>query len=127
MSDYRKAKNLHKQKNKDAVKKANAAIAKETGGKKLTMEPKDNELRKKWMDAYIAAGGEYETVKSTGKKPKDTVESCEKIEYELVELVEVVTQDEEKWVKGAGMKNTGLAFTPSLLQKTWVRLWDGPP
>ncbi|MCK5607298.1 hypothetical protein KAR91_35775, partial [Candidatus Pacearchaeota archaeon] len=59
-----------------------------------------------WMDAYIAAGGEYETVKSTGKKPKDTVESCEKIEYELVELVEVVTQDEEKWVKGAGMKNT---------------------
>jgi len=37
---------------------------------------------------------------------KKTKEDCPKIEYELVELVEVVTQDKEKWVKGAAMDAT---------------------
>ena len=34
---------------------------------------------------------------------------CPKVEYELVELVEVVTQDKEKWVKGAGMDTTEIS------------------
>jgi len=76
MSEYRKAINLDKPSNQEAVKKANAAIAPKTGGKQLTMGPEDADSRKKWMDAYIAAGGEYKVVNLTGKKPKDPRTLC---------------------------------------------------
>lgn len=76
MAEYRKAINRNKPKNKAAKRTANAVLAKETGGRKLTMGPKDADLRKKWMDAYIAAGGEYKVVKTKGKKPKDTGQPC---------------------------------------------------
>ena len=59
--------------NPDAVKAANAAVAAETGGRALTMGPEDAALRKKWMDAYIAAGGAYEEVPPSGNKPGDPV------------------------------------------------------
>jgi hypothetical protein len=106
MSEYRKAINLDKPSNQEALKKANAAIAPETGGRQLTMGPEDADSRKKWMDAYIAAGGEYKVVKPSGKSPKDPSAHCPQVEFVLVELVEVVTQDKEKWVKGAAMDNT---------------------
>lgn len=54
MSDRRATRPL----NVEAVKAANAAVAKETGGRPLTMGSEDAALRKKWMDAYIAAGGQ---------------------------------------------------------------------
>lgn len=44
----------------DAVQAANDAIGDETGGRQLTMGPEDGELRRKWMDAYVATGGEVE-------------------------------------------------------------------
>jgi hypothetical protein len=40
------------------------------------MSPEDAALRKKWMDAYIAAGGKYETIELSGKKPGDATEPC---------------------------------------------------
>ena len=40
----------------DAVAAADAELAKITGGRKLTMDPEDADLRKKWVDAYLAAG-----------------------------------------------------------------------
>lgn len=76
MSQYRQAINLHKKENQEAIKAANAAIAKETGGRPLTMKPEDTELRKKWMDAYIKAGGEYKVVKPKGTTPKSPVQPC---------------------------------------------------
>jgi len=58
-----------------AVKAANAALTAETGGRQLTMEPEDGELRKKWVDAYLAAGGKE--VKNFNSNPvKKPVEAC---------------------------------------------------
>jgi hypothetical protein len=72
MSDRRATRPL----NVEAVKAANAAVAGETGGRPLTMGPDDATLRKKWMDAYIAAGGKFETIEPTGKKPTDVTTTC---------------------------------------------------
>jgi hypothetical protein len=59
----------------NAVKAANAALMAETGGRQLTMEPEDGELREKWVDAYLAAGGKE--VKDFNSKPvKKPVEAC---------------------------------------------------
>jgi hypothetical protein len=74
MSDRRATRPL----NTDAVKAANAAVAAETGGRPLTLGPADAALRKKWMDAYIAAGGKSETIEPGGKKPGEVVASCER-------------------------------------------------
>lgn len=58
----------------DALAAANAAVEPETGGRPLRMD--ETELRKKWMDAYVAAGGKVEEVGPKGKKPKDPCEPC---------------------------------------------------
>ena len=68
MSEYRRA---TEPLDPEAMRAANAAMSDETGGRRLTMGPEDLELRKKWMDAYIAAGGDYKVVKPSGKNPKD--------------------------------------------------------
>jgi len=70
---YRRAK---RPLNPDAVAAADRAIAAETGGRSLTLGPSDAALRKKWMDAYIAAGGQCEPVKKGGKKPGDSTQPC---------------------------------------------------
>lgn len=49
---------------------------------------------------------------------KKTKEDCPKIEYELVELVEVVTQDKEKWVKGAAMDATDTTVITKSVERT---------
>ncbi len=70
---YRRAK---RPLNPDAVAAANAAVAGETGGRLLTMGPEDADLRKKWMDAYIRAGGAYDIVAPTGKTPAAPTTPC---------------------------------------------------
>jgi len=70
----RRAIHLDKEKNKKAVAAANAAVADRTGGRPIN--PDETELREAWMDAYIAAGGEYEEVKPRGRKPSGTSPSC---------------------------------------------------
>lgn len=72
MSDRRATRPL----NVEAVKAANAAVAGETGGRPLTMGPEDATLRKKWMDAYIAAGGKSEEIAPGGGAPGDIKEPC---------------------------------------------------
>lgn len=62
--------------NMDAVRAADAALAAETGGRPLTLGPKDAALREKWMDAYVANGGKAEFAGPAGKKPDDCVEPC---------------------------------------------------
>lgn len=72
MSYYRATKPY----NDEAIAAANAAVAPETGGRPLTMGPEDEELRKKWMEAYKAAGGNVVEVKPKGKKPDDCIDPC---------------------------------------------------
>jgi hypothetical protein len=62
--------------NSEAIRAANAAIAAETGGRPLTMGPEDAALRRKWMDAYIAAGGNSETVAPGGQTPANPTQPC---------------------------------------------------
>ena len=60
--------------------------------------------RAKFFDNFVKANQEAQ--KKPSKSPKKTEQLCPLPEFELVELVEVVTQDKEKWVKGAGMDCT---------------------
>lgn len=76
MCQYRRAVNFKSDANQAAAKKANEAIAKKTGGRKLDWSKNDATLRKEWMDAYIAAGGEYEVVKPSGRKPGKSAVDC---------------------------------------------------
>ena len=73
MSEYRKATTPLDPK---AVESAKSSVAAESGGRQLTNGPEDAALRKKWMDAYIAAGGGYKVVKPSGKAPKDVKVKC---------------------------------------------------
>lgn len=98
MSEYRKAINLNDKKNKEAVQKANAAVAKETGGRQLTMGPEDADSRKKWMDAYIAAGGEYKVVKPSGKNVKSHKNLCVLNRYKLIDLTLTVDAPNDKFI-----------------------------
>jgi hypothetical protein len=59
----------------EAIAAANAAVAPETGGRRLTMGPEDEELRKKWIQAYKDAGGKVVEVRP-GKKPTSCVDDC---------------------------------------------------
>jgi len=81
MCEYRKATTPLDPK---AVKAANSAVAAESGGRQLTMGPEDAALRKKWMDAYVDAGGGHKVVKPSGKKPKDTKVKCPEKKPEVV-------------------------------------------
>ena len=95
----------------------------ELKGRKLKANsPEDYKYRQAWMDAYVAAGGEVEKnaepvpVKATKKEcPADHAKNPvkEKIpkdaKYDILELVEVIDQGEEKWVKGVGMDTSDIA------------------
>jgi hypothetical protein len=62
----------------DAVQAANEelwAAHPELNRRQLTMRPEDGDLRKEWMDAYVAAGGEVEEPKPP-KAPGDPVVPC---------------------------------------------------
>jgi hypothetical protein len=62
--------------NDDAMRAADAAVAEDAGGRPLTSAPEDAELRSKWMDAYVAAGGKVEEVKPAGKRPDSVQQTC---------------------------------------------------
>lgn len=64
--------------NPEAVAAADRLILPLTGGRKLTMDPGDAELRKKWLEAYRDAGGQVEEVKPRNKKAKKCVQNCNK-------------------------------------------------
>src|SRR5579884_345750 len=69
MSVYRRATQPY---DPDALKAADAAV----GGRTLGLGPEDADARKQWMDAYIAAGGQYVEVAPKGKGPSDPVHGC---------------------------------------------------
>ncbi len=61
-----------------ALKAANEAVWKKypaLENRKLDMSPGDYEYRKAWMDAYIAAGGQYQSRKPE-RKPGDPITTC---------------------------------------------------
>ncbi len=63
---YRKAINLSQPKNQKAIQEVNKKIP-------IANTP---ELQEQWMTAYIEAGGEYEEIEPSGKKPSDVKQSC---------------------------------------------------
>ena len=89
MSAYRRAVDLKDPENQAAMKAANAAVAGETGGRRLTMSSKDAALREKWMDAYIAAGGDYVEVKPKNKKSTGTCVNCPRKKTVTAKIVAV--------------------------------------
>ncbi len=58
--------------NKQAVKRANDAVRGQTGGRQI--QSHETELKKQWMDAYIAAGGEVK--EKDGTPPDSPVVPC---------------------------------------------------
>ncbi len=65
-----------------AVAAADAALADMTGGRPLTMGPEDADLRRMWMDHYVASGGKLEN-EDWGEGPADEpVEECPPTEEE---------------------------------------------
>lgn len=63
-----------------AVYAANKALERETGGRPLTMEPQDAALRKKWVDAYLSAGGQEQ--KNGGRRPiRSSKQPCPKTKW----------------------------------------------
>jgi len=71
----------------EAIRKANEALAEKTGGRQLTSSPEDAELRKQWMDSYIAAAGpgSYTSTKQRSKPPAPASD-CPTQEENFVEL-----------------------------------------
>ena len=102
-----------------AVAAANASVAGETGGRQLTMEPKDAALRKKWVAAYLAAGGKE--AKNFNPKPvKKSVEICPKtnwIEVELPILAATLQVADKPFVPGKDPAHDGMTAqsTPSVV------------
>jgi|SRR5688572_5055885 len=101
MSDRRAVKPL----DPEAVKAANAAIEAETGGRQLTMGPEDAELRKKWMDAYVAAGGKVEEAKKAGRAPGESTEKCPKDLVDIVIPMEIDLDDDPELEDRVRLRN----------------------
>lgn len=93
-----------------AVQAANAAVAAETGGRALTMEPADGALRRKWVDAYLGAGGKE--AKGFNSRPvSSSRQTCPKgnwIELEYLYPDDRPLNDKKKGVCGA----TAIVLTP---------------
>jgi hypothetical protein len=115
--------------NKTASDKANKVVWEkypELKNRQLTMGPEDQKYREVWMDAYVVSGGKVENIDSKSPvkalKPKCPLDKSPKIEppkketpvvYDIVELVEIINQDKEKWVKGAAMATGEIADSVS--------------
>lgn len=98
--------------NDDAIAAANAAVAPETGGRPLTMGPEDEELRKKWMQAYQAAGGKVVEVSPSGKKPGDCVDPCPCKPISSITIISLTFKSDHKLLKDytADWKDGGSRF-----------------
>jgi len=102
-----------------AVLKANDAIRSETGGRPLTMEPKDALLRKKWREAYIkAAGKNAETVTSDKKNICSPIEKCP--DKSVIKWIKVRLSRKKRnvepawWPKNVALPYSGEAFEMQL-------------
>jgi hypothetical protein len=65
--------------NPDAVKAADQALHDnhpELGGRPLTMNPEDEDLREEWMDSYVDGGGELEQAKDVAGEAAAPAASC---------------------------------------------------
>lgn len=93
--------------NQTAVKAANESV----GGRKLTMSSADYPDRVKWMDAYIAAGGEVETTDSK-KALKDPKSHCPEVKCTLTsQTVATSPADRARTRIGVGEEVT-LTYSP---------------
>ena len=121
MSDHRAKKPLNKSAS-DAANKTLWEKYPELKGRKVSMGKNDYKYRKAWMEAYIESGGAVEAIspsKPVGspKMPckNDNVDKVDKkqiadnVKYDIVEIVEVIKQDGEKWVEGAAMETSKIA------------------
>jgi type VI secretion system secreted protein VgrG len=117
--------------NPKAVKAANAAIGAETGGRPLTMEPEDAALREKWIDAYLAAGGEEE--KPDSRNVKENKQNCPNKNWVELQYLYVTEQGEppQLGVRGAKyiVKNraTGAIVAQGKLDQNGYARVDGLP
>lgn len=115
----------------NAVKAANAALSAETGGRQLTMEPVDAELRKKWVDAYLKAGGK----EATGFNPKQVrkpVQECPNknwVEVEYLYADDRRLNDKQTGVEGATaiIKHNGSEIARAKLDSCGFAHIDGIP
>lgn len=114
-----------------AVKAANAALSAETGGRQLTMEPEDAGLRKKWIDAYLKAGGK----EATGFNPKQVrkpVQECPNknwVEVEYLYADDRRLNDKQTGVEGAIaiIKHNGSEIARARLDSCGFAHIDGIP
>lgn len=129
----------------DAVRQANDAVRKETGGRQLTMGPEDAALRTKWMDAYIKAAGpnSYTSTKDGHKKPAETIQKCPYNEKNFLELqysyadgagvagaLYVVRDLDTKGIVAKGtLDNEGYAYVPIPLATKRIdyNFYNDPP
>lgn len=114
-----------------AVKAANAALSAETGGRQLTMEPADAELRKKWIDAYLKAGGK-EATGFNAKQVKKPVQECPNknwIEVEYLYADDRRLNDKQTGVEGATaiIKHNGSEIARAKLDACGFAHIDGIP
>jgi len=94
--------------NEDAVAKANEEVYKELGERrKLDPNSKaDEDFRKLWMDAYVAAGGELEGNQPHPKPPSEPVAPCPLCEFAY--LVVMVTDYDGKPIENAIVNVVGI-------------------
>lgn len=127
-----------------AVQAANASLAAETGGRPLTMGPEDAALRKKWMDAYIAAAGpdSYTSTKARRTRPPSPVTSCPSEQNNYIELqysyadgegvpgasFEVTDVDTNGVVASGTLEDDGFCSVdiPSSTERVSVSYWNDP-
>jgi hypothetical protein len=89
---------------------ADAALFEETGGAPITED--QDELQKKWMDAYIAAGGKVKAIKTGGGGPGSLCVPCSKtltltgVALEFLSDHDLLKDEEKEWT------DTGTLFTP---------------
>lgn len=115
----------------NAVKAANAAVSAETGGRQLTMEPEDAELRKKWVDAYLKAGGK-EAENFNPKQVRKPVQECPNknwVEVEYLYADDRRLNDKQTGVEGAIaiIKHNGSEIARAKLDSCGFAHIDGIP
>ncbi|MFN7935041.1 MAG: hypothetical protein U0R19_17055 [Bryobacteraceae bacterium] len=89
---------------REAARAADEAIARETGGRPLTMSREDEALREKWMDAYIANGGKVQgggnrpAHRKPNADPTNPVQPCPK-RLEWIRLITLEYTSDHRLIK----------------------------
>ena len=109
--------------NRNAVAAADKVIRDRQGsGRKLDPNsPDDADLRKLWMDAYIAAGGEVEGASSDPDPVKSPVEPCtgQKGEEEQDHWIGIEARYDDRW-------STSVSKVPTKATVAGTVVFDGP-